>query len=277
MSGAPHESANAALAPILIAVATCERPLVTEITLTNLRDFKGPRCALLVYDDASTRYGRPFLMRFADEVIRMPQRGGIERLRARNFRDFVTAFGDAALLYTTDNDVVHDPGFAARLRALHALGAGLAGGPLPVSLYRSRFHESAANVLWTDPGPNRVSLRGTAPGVSQLYDRAMAETILAGYAADPGLETRYGYDYHLPALLGRPFLQSDVSYLEHFARDAHEAGLHSTNRGGGSDALADFERDRALEPTPWLARIRPMVIDAILAQARAGAPEGVPR
>ena len=36
---------------------------------------------------------------------------------------------------------------------------------------------------------------------------------------NPTYETLYGFDYHWPASLNVPFLQTQTSYLEHFARD----------------------------------------------------------
>ena len=39
---------------------------------------------------------------------------------------------------------------------------------------------------------------------------------------NPVYETLYGFDYHWPASLGIPFLQTKISYLEHFARDRDE-------------------------------------------------------
>jgi hypothetical protein len=65
-------------------------------------------------------------------------------------------------------------------------------------------------------------------------------------------------------VLARPCLNTKVSFVEHFARDKHEAGMHSTNSGAGPDALVDFERDRALNPTPYLVQIRDETIGKIL-------------
>ena len=36
---------------------------------------------------------------------------------------------------------------------------------------------------------------------------------------NPEYETLYGFDYHWPSSLNVPFLQTQTSYLEHFARD----------------------------------------------------------
>jgi hypothetical protein len=250
---------------MLIAVATYNRPRITEIALANLREIKGPEDVLVAYDDGSDAYDPSFLRRHADEVVRMPANGGIERLRARNFRDFIERYREFDLLYLTDNDVVHDPAFSATLRTFYDKHEIQDGRHMPVCLYRSAFHEQPDNVLWRGP---QTSVRHTAPGVSQLYDREMAEVIVRGLAADPRYETLYGYDYYLPAMLVRPFVQSETSYLEHFARDTFEGGLHTKNSGTGTDALADFERDRALNPTPYLQKLRPLVIDYILQRAQ---------
>ena len=213
-----------------------------------------------------------------DEVIRMPARGGIERLRARNFLDMMTRWRAFDFIYTTDNDVIHDPGFSARLRELYSLGSVARFDPtrigpkLPVCLYNSYYHNRPENILLRSEDAGGVSLRRTAPGVSQLYDREMADRIVWGLKNNPQLETRYGYDFNLPALLERPFLQSEVSYLEHFARDTFEGGMHAPNSGLGSDALADFERDRALRPTQFLQKIRPFVINQILSASQQEPP-----
>ena len=54
------------------------------------------------------------------------------------------------------------------------------------------------------------------------------------------------------------------SYIEHFTRDRFEAGIHSINSRIAPDALLDFERDRALNPTEYLIQIRPYIIKSIL-------------
>ena len=62
-----------------------------------------------------------------------------------------------------------------------------------------------------------------------------------------------------PASLNVPFLQTQTSYLEHFARDKKEKGLHSTFTV--DDPKADFERDRATLPTEYLQKIRDKIIN----------------
>ncbi|MFX9065665.1 glycosyltransferase, partial [Acinetobacter baumannii] len=80
------------MSKLLIAVATYNRPHITELSLAMLREAMGSNDALIVYDDCSSAYSVSWLKRYADEVIRMPQKGGIERIRARNFRDFQQSF-----------------------------------------------------------------------------------------------------------------------------------------------------------------------------------------
>ena len=226
---------------LLIVVTTFNRRAITELSLWQTRRFKCD-ATFVVYDDHSTDYDVNWLARMADGVERAPERMGIERLRARQFRDFLRS--DYELLYFTDNDVIHDPTYVLRLRRLYSLPDR---EKLPVCLFNSTFHAYPENIL---KEITNVQLRRTAPGVSQLYDREMAEQVVAGVERSPELEGRYGWDYHLPAVLKRPWIQSTVSYLEHFGA----GGMHNPNQ---PDA---FDRDRALSPTPYLARVRESVI-----------------
>lgn len=254
---------------ILVALSTYNRPLVTRICLRSLQEVRSPQVRLVAYDDASTAYDREFLAASCDEVVRFHRNGGIERSRARAFRDFVHRFQDYDLLYLTDNDTVHDPSFVAQLNQFFRVQQG-AAKTFPVCLYNSRFHAQAGNLL---SETKSFLVRKTAPGVSHCYNRAMAQTIVQGLDQHPELETLYGWDYHLPGLLRVPFLQSRTSYVEHFARDRDEGGLHSKNSGTGLAAMSDFERDRALFPTPLLEQIRPQVIAEILGHGPAPGSE----
>ena len=66
----------------------------------------------------------------------------------------------------------------------------------------------------------------------------------------------------MSASLNVPFLQTRTSYLEHFARDKEEKGLHSTYTV--DDPKSDFDRDRAILPTSYLQHIREKIIKKIL-------------
>ena len=226
---------------LLIFVTTFNRRAITELSLWQTCRFKCD-ANVLAYDDHSTEYDTNWISRLTDGVERAPERLGIAGLRARQFRDFINS--DYELLYFTDNDVIHDPNYILRLQRLYALPSEL---KLPVSLFNSAFHSYPENVL---KEIQDVQIRKTAPGASQLYDREMAAEILRGLERSPELEGRYGWDYNLPALLKRPWIQSTVSYLEHFGA----GGMHNTGPADG------FERDRALNPTRYLVRVRDGVV-----------------
>jgi hypothetical protein len=84
----------------------------------------------------------------------------------------------------------------------------------------------------------------------------MAKKIVQLLDTNPMMETVYGWDYHWPAVLDRPFLISKNSYVEHLGRDIEEAGLHSFNSGKSRELfLQDLERDRALLPTEKLIEL----------------------
>jgi len=128
-----------------------------------------------------------------------------------------------------------------------------------MGLYNSKFHNDPKNVVYEN---NILSIRKTCPGVSQCFDRDMIQTMLKFIDENPVYETLYGFDYHWPASLNVPFLQTQTSYLEHFARDKEEKGLHSTFTI--DDPKSDFERDRAILPTVYLKKIRNEIIQRIL-------------
>ena len=95
------------------------------------------------------------------------------------------------------------------------------------------------------------------PSIEEFLDK-----MLDFIDKNPTYETLYGFDYHWPSSLNVPFLQTQTSYLEHFARDKKEKGLHSTLTE--DDPRIDFERDRALQPSPYLQKIRDKIINKIL-------------
>ena len=253
---------------ILLSLATFNRPIVTGLCLQSLQPVRGNSVTLVVYDDASSAYDKSALLPKADEVVRFHKTGGIERSRARAFRDFLFRFPEHELLYLTDNDTLHDPSFVSVLQQLH-LSQRNAATPFPICLYNSVFHSQPANLLSQN---GRLLLRRTAPGVSHCYDRSMARRIVDFLDHHPEMETVYGWDYLWPSVLNLPFLQTETSYLEHFARDRFEAGIHSSNSGTADDARADFERDRALNPTPFLRSIRDSIIEEILGPPPSAKP-----
>ena len=246
---------------ILIALSTFNRKNITKLCLENLKQIvdKDKKSKLVIYDDASTNYGDEFLKQYSDNVLRFRVSGGIERSRVRAFRDFVYIYKDFDLFYMTDNDTIHDPDFLEILRKLYESSSKKFDKKLPIGLYNSKFHNNPKNVIYEN---SILSVRKTCPGVSQCFDREMINKMLVFINENPVYETLYGFDYHWPASLNVPFLQTQISYLEHFARDKKEKGLHSTHTI--NDQRADFERDRAIHPTSYLKKIREKIIKKIL-------------
>ena len=245
---------------ILIALSTFNRPVITDICLKNLSGFRSDDVRLVVYDDASQAYDKDYLLGYADEVVRFPSRGGIARSRAKTLRDFHYRFTDFDLLYLTDNDTVHDPGFLDVIRSVFAIQAGREVS-YPLSLFNTAFHNAPENILGESAD---YLFTRSIPGVSQCYDRRIAATIVDVLNTNPELEFIDGWDWHYVTVLARPCMMTKTSYLEHFARDRHEGGMHIPNSGMGDAGLPDFEQDRAANPTPWLAAIRPEVIRKLL-------------
>ena len=85
----------------------------------------------------------------------------------------------------------------------------------PIGLFNSVFHNKSENIIEQNKD---FSLRKTCPGVSQCYDRNMVEIMVNFLNHNPFFETIYGFDYYCHQLKV-PFIQSNTSFLEHFARD----------------------------------------------------------
>jgi hypothetical protein len=225
---------------ILIAVATWNRPNVTRLCLENLQNVRDTNTAIMIYDDCSTAYDQSFLEPYCDGLLRFRLHGGIERSRARAFRDFVHRYSEFDILYLTDNDTIHDPRFVDVLNEFFTEQEHYSFAH-PVGLFRSVFHKNAIEQQF-----EKFVVSKTCPGVSQAYNREMAEKIVQLLDTNPMMETVYGWDYHWPAVLDRPFLISSQSYVEHLGRDLHEGGLHCASSGHKfKNFICDQKRDTA--------------------------------
>ena len=257
---------------ILVAVATWNRRNTTRLCLENLQEVRGPNVAVMIYDDSSSTYDTKFLEPYCDGLLRFRLHGGIERSRARAFRDFVHRYLDFDILYLTDNDTIHDPTF---INVLNEFFVEQEHYPCshPVGLFRSTFHENAIEQQFEN-----FVVSKTCPGVSQAYNREMAEKIVRLLDKNPLMETVYGWDYHWPRAIKQPFLISSNSYLEHFARDLNEGGLHSKVTGmTQEDFLRDFQRDRSLYPTNNLIKLTNQALGNIftLINQKNGRPDAL--
>jgi hypothetical protein len=244
---------------ILVALSTFNRKRITEFCLNNMKEIIDNEVRLVIYDDASQTYDKNFLLQYSKDVLQFRVSGGIERSRARAFRDFEYIYKDFELLYITDNDTIHDPDFFNVLRNLNTVSSVSYEERMPMGFYNSIFHAQAKNIIKED---DTVSIRKTCPGISQCYSRSMVSKIVDFLNKNPVYETAYGFDYFWPAQLGVPFIQTKTSYLEHFARDKNEKGIHSSKNI--TNPREDFDRDRAINPTSYLIEIREKIIDFIL-------------
>jgi glycosyltransferase involved in cell wall biosynthesis len=243
---------------ILIALSTYNRPVITELCLQNLQAIRSETVKLFIYDDCSTAYNYQYLEKYADKVIRFSPNVGIELSRATAIRDFVFKHTEFDLIYFTDNDAIHDPEFINIIKGIRYLQNNNQQF-LPFSLFNSVYHKQG--IIKETEG---YYIQQTIPGISQGYTRALAKTIVEKLNTTPKLDRQYGWDYIYTQILNLPCLVPKQSYVEHFARDMFEAGMHAKNSGTGVLGLQDFERDRALNPTEYLVNIRPAIINKIL-------------
>jgi tetratricopeptide (TPR) repeat protein len=226
---------------ILIVVSVFNRKKMTALSLNQTRQYKTTSCSLQVYNDHSTEYDNSFLTDHADEVIQLPDKMGIDKLRWYQFKKFLET--DFDFLYFTDCDVIHDPQYVFILGMLYEKGKR----KLPVSLFNSIFTFQPRMILYHKDG---VLLKTTAPGTSMFYDRQMVEKILSASEQTGNIFDYLPWDNRAVAFLGLPWVTSELSYLEHFG--AH--GMHNDN----------FERDRAINPTEYLQKTREAVIDYLM-------------
>lgn len=225
--------------PILIVVNAFNRKRVTKLSLEQTQRYMTSYCCLQVYNDHSTEYDNTFLSSFANEVIQLPEKLGVDSLRWHQFGKFLET--DFEFLYMTDNDVMHDPHYIAMLEAFYQAGEG----SMPVSLYNSIFTMQPKMILYYKNG---ILLKTTAPGLSMFYDRKMVKKILETKEENADKDTGYlPWDNKAVKRLGLPWITPDVSYLEHFGAE----GINNAN----------YERDRAINPTQYLQRLREPVLE----------------
>lgn len=244
---------------ILVAVAVHNRVNVSKICLDNLAELVAPMHRLVIYDDASTSFPDGFLEKYTTEVVRFPVNLGVGYSRYCALQDFLFRYSDFDLLYLTDNDTFHDYRALTLLSHIFYLQDQLTPSPRPVGLYNSKFHESARIAK-----NSTIGLYLTCPGVSMCLTREMAKTMFSGLLKSPQL-INSSWDFTWPPFLGKNFIIPSHSYVEHFARDREQSGLHSNNSGlEYYSAQADFDRDRALNPTNFLVSKRDDIIKKIL-------------
>jgi tetratricopeptide (TPR) repeat protein len=242
----PHQQS---VKKILIVVSAFNRKRITALSLKQTKRHKTPRCHLCVYNDHSTDYDSKFLSVYADEVIQLLDKMGIDKLRWLQFRKFLDS--DFDYLYLTDNDVIHDPNYIDMLDCLYEKGKR----KLPVSLFHNIFMLQPRLLLYYQ---NRIFVKTSAPGASMFFDRKMVETILA-VSENIGDKLDYlPWDNRAVACLQLPWITPESSYLEHFGA----GGLNSDN----------YERERSVNPTEYLRQRRNRILE-YLRQENGDEPE----
>jgi len=201
---------------------------MTEICIQNLLETK-KGATLLIYDDHSTEYDLNWLRELAPSafVLQKPIKLGIERLRFEIHRDIsLTPF---QYIYHTDNDTIHDPEWLTELHRIFMIY------PKWIGLYRSPFHKYKLKA-------DRFFFGTTCPGVSYFYPLNALDTEKLKTTKHKFWDFAFGE--HL-----KEVAVSEVSYVEHF--------------GGGGLHNSDFERDRAINPTPYLVSKREEVLNLL--------------
>lgn len=231
--------------------------MLTKLVLENLFKYKQD-ATLWVYNDWSSEYDNDYLEEFADKVIKLPssdklviknennKKGmGVQHLRWHQFREFVRQ-DEFDYIYFTDNDALHDPDYISVLKNISAKYKLKDERRLPVCLYNTIWHSQPQNLL---KETEDVYMRKTAPGVSQLYSKEMARKIVDTLDKQQ-LDPDYAWDYRCTEYLALPLLTTKISYVEHFGADTE--ALHAKK--------GEWDRDRAINPTPYLKNIRESVI-----------------
>jgi tetratricopeptide (TPR) repeat protein len=226
---------------ILIVVSTFNREKITALSLSQTKRYKSAYCCLQVYNDHSTHYDNTFLAHYADDVIQLPAKIGINKLRWYQFRKFLET--DFEFLYLTDSDVIHDPQYVFMLEMLYERGKR----SLPVSLFNSIFTFQPRMILYHKDG---IFLKTTAPGISMFYDRNMVEKILSTSEKVGNVFDYLPWDNRAVVFLGMPWITSETSYVEHFGAD----GMNNDNH----------ERDRAINPSEYLQERRDIILQYLM-------------
>lgn len=212
---------------IWITVPTHNRKTIARICLKQLSLHKKDNF-LHVSDDHSSEFDP--LKEFepwADKIERTPKKMGVQHLRCWEFREFLKQ-DEYDLIYMTDSDTLHDPGFINRLLQLYLKYKS------PVCLYNAKAHQRP---IVREDDRSDISIRKTMPGVSQLYDRRMVEKIVK--ILDVKGDPVYAWDYRVVEYLARNTITSRTSFLQHFG-------------GEGSIHNKTLQQDVALNPTNYL-------------------------
>lgn len=264
-----HEAVKELSRKTLLCPATYNRKGTVEqclsVTYANLMEAK-----MYIHDDGSDEYDGEWLEQFADRVYVHPRscggKRGVKNLRSNIVKSVIGMpltdmkkneygseinnwvkedFGPEGpeYLYMVDSDGMHDPHFFYRLHEMMQLRPNWG----VICLYSAKFHAPRRNKAEVTPLDRYTTVRGMAAGISMFFK-------VQSFRDNPGkvqVPDGRGWDgYYSQAIGARKVVQSLVSYVEHYGK----WGFH--NKG-------NFDRDRALNPTTYLASRRNAAIKKI--------------
>lgn len=217
---------------------------------------------LYVHDDSSDEYDVEWLKQFGDRVYRHPRslggKKGVKNLRSNISKsvlgDFQPSVFDEWLkedfgeegpeyLYHIDSDGYHDPYFFYRIHEMMKLYPDWG----VITLYNAEFHSPKNGRKENKPIDYNTVIRSVSPGISMFFRVNSFRESIKNVQVPDGR----GWDgFYSQTIAKRNVLQSLVSFVEHFGK----GGIH--NKGS-------WERDRAINPTKYLDKIRSKVLEDI--------------
>lgn len=210
----------------LIAISNFNRRKIASKCIYSVWNTKQKDDRLVVYDDFSQDYNpEDFFKDRCDELAVCTQNIGINEQRHNHVMDFLNQYQKYDMLYLTDSDAYHDEHWRSYLEALWE------ETKLPCCLFNSKCHEQN-----TIENKGLYVIRKYAAGISLLLSRDMCVKIIDNL--DKIRESQWCWDMAYLDVLGNRCATSNISLIEHFGA----GGMHSD----------DFERDRAVNPTPFL-------------------------
>jgi len=212
-----------------------------------------------IHDDGSDEYDVEWLSQFGDRVFRHPRseggRKGVKNIRSNITKSVLGEFepdiflewikqdygtDGPEYLYHVDSDGYHAPHFFYRIHEIMNLYPNWG----VICLYNAKFHSPRRNKSENNVINYHTVVRGMSAGISMFF-RVESFRKNPKYVQVPDGR---GWDGFYSQTIGnRRVVTSLVSYVEHFGK----WGFH--NKGS-------FDRDRALNPTSYLASIRGDVI-----------------
>ena len=226
---------------IRIDVPCYNRKKITELSISQLYKYKTKDCDIRIYNDNSDEYDNNWLEQWGDVVnYEMPkdqQRWkNIHTIRYNAYLDFMNENYD--FLYMTDNDAFHDPTYIKVLLNLYNKTK------LPVTGYKSKFMSDFSvkyKYLTSKNEPFHI-IRNTNGGISVFLSKSHVERLMKKYNPNTIM-----WDCDTWGLLGNKYVVPKISVLDHFGK----GGIHNK----------DWSFDYAINPTEYLRKIRPYMIN----------------